>query len=671
MPRRALCGASACSRARPSWPPSSSGCAVRTFGVAAARPRSPRSARRRVDALARVTRIRRPTGLRITVLDVGQGDAILLQVPEGAVLVDEGPPEADVARPARRARASTSSTSSSSPIPSATMSAAPPTCSRPPRSEAVFDPGIPADSEYERRGARRSRASATCRCSLARAGRRFSLGRLRVRVLWPGGRWPPGDDPNNHAVVLVASLRPDRRAPDRRCRGRRDGADPTASRRDPQGRPPRLRRTRSFRSCSSSRDPQIAVVSVGRDNDYGHPTPSDPGRAEGLPGPGRLPHRPRRAQSRSRPTANGSRSRTSADYAWHAVAESELLPIYLLTGGDRPKIRRALERLRARFGAESIETLTAESTSGDEAVAALNSLGLFAGDGGRLVDRRGRRALEEGGRGGDRRLRQGSRPGRGARARRRRAEGLVAARASAPRPARCSPSRCRSPATSRPGCERSSSGSASRRTARPRARWSRSSATTRPRSRRRSRSSPPGPAGRAGRQARGRAPRRSGPGGLRLGDHGRLGGPRPPRRADRVPVGPRARRRPVRRSRCASRPRWRSSGRRRRSREEGLGVKDIAKRLRKHEFRVRKALGHADNYTRDELDEAVIRLAALDAALKGASRLAGELELERTIVELVREPGDGRASLTCSKPPVRPAAPNYFGAPQPTTRFRA
>jgi DNA polymerase-3 subunit delta len=72
--------------------------------------------------------------------------------------------------------------------------------------------------------------------------------------------------------------------------------------------------------------------------------------------------------------------------------------------------------------------------------------------------------------------------------------------------------------------------------------------------------------------------------------------------------------------------------------EEGLGVKDISKRLRKHEFRVRKALGHADNYTRDELDEAVVRLAALDAALKGASRLAGELELERAIVELVREP---------------------------------
>ena len=42
-----------------------------------------------------------PTGLRITFLDVGQGDSILLQVPEGAVLVDQGPPEADVARQLR------------------------------------------------------------------------------------------------------------------------------------------------------------------------------------------------------------------------------------------------------------------------------------------------------------------------------------------------------------------------------------------------------------------------------------------------------------------------------------------------------------------------------------------------------------------------------------------
>ena len=67
---------------------------------------------------------------------------------------------------------------------------------------------------------------------------------------------------------------------------------------------------------------------------------------------------------------------------------------------------------------------------------------------------------------------------------------------------------------------------------------------------------------------------------------------------------------------------------------EGLGTREIAKRLRKHEFRVRRALAHAENYSRDELDAAVVRLAELDARLKGASRLAGELELERALVDV-------------------------------------
>jgi DNA polymerase-3 subunit delta len=68
---------------------------------------------------------------------------------------------------------------------------------------------------------------------------------------------------------------------------------------------------------------------------------------------------------------------------------------------------------------------------------------------------------------------------------------------------------------------------------------------------------------------------------------------------------------------------------------EGVSVKEMAGRLRKHEFRVRKALSHAENYSPDELDAAVVRLAALDEALKGASRLSGELELERALTELI------------------------------------
>jgi DNA polymerase-3 subunit delta len=77
--------------------------------------------------------------------------------------------------------------------------------------------------------------------------------------------------------------------------------------------------------------------------------------------------------------------------------------------------------------------------------------------------------------------------------------------------------------------------------------------------------------------------------------------------------------------------------------EDGLSAKEIAGRLKKHEFRIRKAVGHAERYSRDELDAAIIRLAELDAALKGASRVSNELELERALLEITaaREPVPG------------------------------
>src|SRR6188472_4618240 len=67
----------------------------------------------------------------------------------------------------------------------------------------------------------------------------------------------------------------------------------------------------------------------------------------------------------------------------HGVS-NELKPVYLITGADRPKIQRALRRLRERIGEEATELLSAQDTSGDDAVAACNSLGLLGG-GGRLV----------------------------------------------------------------------------------------------------------------------------------------------------------------------------------------------------------------------------------------------------------------------------------------------
>ncbi|HEY3017549.1 MAG TPA: DNA polymerase III subunit delta [Gaiellaceae bacterium] len=63
---------------------------------------------------------------------------------------------------------------------------------------------------------------------------------------------------------------------------------------------------------------------------------------------------------------------------------NELKPVYLITGGDRPKIQRALRRLRDRVGEDAVELLSAHEAGGEDAVAASNSMGLLGG-GRRLV----------------------------------------------------------------------------------------------------------------------------------------------------------------------------------------------------------------------------------------------------------------------------------------------
>jgi DNA polymerase-3 subunit delta len=319
-----------------------------------------------------------------------------------------------------------------------------------------------------------------------------------------------------------------------------------------------------------------------------------------------------------------------------SVAESELRPIYLLTGGDRPKIRRALERLRSRFGAESVETLTAESVGGDEAVASLNSLGLFADGGGRLV------IVED--------VERWKKPDEEAVAAyvANPVQGAVLALVSGELKGSSLPALC------------AKAGEVlAYEVPRPRdlPLWVRAQFE------------------RHGAQADGEAARAlveivgddvtglaseveklaSWAGGEPIGrrEVELVAAPAHEASAWAIMDAWGARDLPAALKACqtdlehgadpfAVAMRLSSQVTLVRQAqalaEEGLGVKDIAKRLRKHEFPVRKALGHGENYTRDELDDAVIRLAALDAALKGASRLAGELELERAIVELIRTP---------------------------------
>jgi len=53
-------------------------------------------------------------------------------------------------------------------------------------------------------------------------------------------------------------------------------------------------------------------------------------------------------------------------------------------------------------------------------------------------------------------------------------------------------------------------------------------------------------------------------------------------------------------------------------------------------YPAQKLFGQVRNFSGAELDDALIRLAELDHALKGGSRLANELELERALVDITR-----------------------------------
>jgi DNA polymerase-3 subunit delta len=76
---------------------------------------------------------------------------------------------------------------------------------------------------------------------------------------------------------------------------------------------------------------------------------------------------------------------------------------------------------------------------------------------------------------------------------------------------------------------------------------------------------------------------------------------------------------------------------------DGVLPKEAAERLRMHPFRVQKLYGEAEGFSVEDLRNAAVRLAELDGSLKGRSRLAPDLELQRALVDLARRPG-GRAA---------------------------
>ena len=76
---------------------------------------------------------------------------------------------------------------------------------------------------------------------------------------------------------------------------------------------------------------------------------------------------------------------------------------------------------------------------------------------------------------------------------------------------------------------------------------------------------------------------------------------------------------------------------------EGVPPGAAAERLKRNRFYVQKLYEQAGNFSEEELDEAIVRLAQLDLALKGGSKLPGELEFTRALVDVTRGPEPARA----------------------------
>jgi competence protein ComEC len=222
-----------------------------------------------------------PVGLRVTFLDVGQGDSVLLETPSSRVLVDEGPPEADVAdQLSRMGIHSLSAVVLTHPERDHVGGAA--AVFRRLRVGVVLDPELAATGpDYEE--AMAVVRARHIRVEIARTGAEFRVGGLALRVLNPPDPGLPSQNPNLNAVVLIASY------------GETDVFLPADAESDVTGHLP-LHDVEILKVAHHGSEdpgleeelralhPEIAVISVGQGNDYGHPRPGTLAVLASVPG---------------------------------------------------------------------------------------------------------------------------------------------------------------------------------------------------------------------------------------------------------------------------------------------------------------------------------------------------------------------------------------------------
>lgn len=213
-----------------------------------------------------------PGTLRVTALDVGQGDATLLQTGGHAVLVDAGPPDAPIVARLRAAGVRGLDA----------LVVTHPQADHEGGAPAVLA-SVPTRLLLDGRGGDHGPASRALAVPLRRqrtqvvtaaAGQVLEAGPLRLRVLWPPpGRAASGADPNQRAVVVVVSMA-----------GARVllGADAESDVLAPLALPPvDVVKVSHHGSADGGLPalldrlrPRAALIEVGRHNPYGHPAPS-------------------------------------------------------------------------------------------------------------------------------------------------------------------------------------------------------------------------------------------------------------------------------------------------------------------------------------------------------------------------------------------------------------
>jgi competence protein ComEC len=224
-----------------------------------------------------------PGELVVSFLDIGQGDATLLQYGGASILVDTGPPDGPILARLAAAGVDRLDVLLLSHAQSDHEGAALAVVRRfSPR--LVLDGGAGWPTPVQR-GLGPAEAQAGGRVVTARAGQSLDLAGLRLRLLWPPPLPPgarPGGDPNERAVVAIASAGPidvlltadaesDITLP--LALGHVDVLKVAHHGSADEGLPVLLR----------TLTPSVAAIEVGRHNDYGHPAPATIAELQGIP----------------------------------------------------------------------------------------------------------------------------------------------------------------------------------------------------------------------------------------------------------------------------------------------------------------------------------------------------------------------------------------------------